>query len=177
MKRLTEEEILKELAFDDPRVTNVPPDIYGFACRIQDALIEKNTPQENPWSYVVVIEKTFSDSVYELRRSKAIKSLHDAEFVKKNWEMNLREGWSVRIVELYTAPQTDRVAELESENKSLWGTLIRLADFLNIDYEKARTHPGKPSDVYIEHIVRNSSLLEAEVKRLREALSRLKGEL
>lgn len=46
----------------------------------------------------------------------------------------------------------DNRAELETENLQLWETLIKLADYLQIDAQTARAAPGKPSDVFIAAI-------------------------
>lgn len=43
-------------------------------------------------------------------------------------------------------------SELSSQNDSLWETLLKIAEHLEIDLEAARRIPGKPSAVYIDAI-------------------------
>ncbi|MGP9796150.1 hypothetical protein ACT3UJ_02145 [Halomonas sp. 86] len=57
---------------------------------------------------------------------------------------------------------TERVAELEEREQSLWETLVKIADHIGIDYQAARGRDGKPSDVYIEHINRVKTLAQAD---------------
>lgn len=53
----------------------------------------------------------------------------------------------------------DRAMNFEDASSA---TLIKVADFLEIDYELARTMPGKPSHVVIAHILkREKAGLEA----------------
>jgi hypothetical protein len=47
-----------------------------------------------------------------------------------------------------------REAKEETNIDSLWATLIKVADYLGIDYDEARKENGKPSEVYIAAIKR-----------------------
>jgi len=46
---------------------------------------------------------------------------------------------------------------ITAENESLWETFVKVADFLGIDNERARSIPGKPSQVFCAAILRKQA--------------------
>ncbi|MEQ5857278.1 hypothetical protein NFI08_16515 [Halomonas sp. EF61] len=53
----------------------------------------------------------------------------------------------------------ERLEKVEAERDALWETFIKVADMLEIDAEKARTAPGKPSDVFANYLARHDAEL------------------
>lgn len=62
---------------------------------------------------------------------------------------------------------------LKNENESLWATLIKIADALDIDHEEARAEDGKLSAVFIQHI----KGLEATIENLEAQVEALGDQL
>lgn len=56
----------------------------------------------------------------------------------------------------------ERIEALEAERDALWETFIRVANMLDIDTDKARSAPGKPSDVFAAAIARRDAAMKAE---------------
>ena len=47
-----------------------------------------------------------------------------------------------------------KIEALQVENGQLWATFVKVAEYLDIDTEKARHADCKPSDIYLQHINR-----------------------
>lgn len=56
----------------------------------------------------------------------------------------------------------ERIEALEAERDALWETFIRVANMLDIDTDKARSAPGKPSDVFAAAIASRDAAMKAE---------------
>jgi hypothetical protein len=72
----------------------------------------------------------------------------------------------IRAVDREMALREER-DQLKALNESLWETFFHVAEMLGIDYDKARKHPGKPSDVYREALAAHDA----------EMIDRLKTEM
>lgn len=57
----------------------------------------------------------------------------------------------------------------QDELQPIWETLIKVADMLGIDPEKARRGEGKPSETYAAHLTRRDLIKQAEVLDLAES--------
>src|SRR5690554_5418041 len=77
------------------------------------------------------------------------------------------DEWISRMGDIVEdAPETS-LARLKAqwdqdELQPIWETLIKVADMLRIDPEKARKAGGKPSAVYAESLARQKRLWQAE---------------
>lgn len=76
----------------------------------------------------------------------------EVEKLSKFLGLDLDEKTRSALVMLWPLILDEKTRAAESKADSSMETLFRLANFLQIDFDKARSSEGKPSDVYIEHI-------------------------
>jgi hypothetical protein len=58
-----------------------------------------------------------------------------------------------------------KIEALQVENEQLWATFVKVAEYLDIDTEKARHADCKPSDIYLQHINRLKADAVREFKK------------
>lgn len=66
--------------------------------------------------------------------------------------LELDENTKATLLVLWPLILDEKTREAQSKSDASMETLLRVASFLDIDLEKARSDEGKPSDVYIRHI-------------------------